>query len=67
MLDLTMVGRNLLMLLILRHLGLHGTQYGETTNELKNLLRARLNIGREDLESKRKAQKCLLYYSVAVA
>lgn len=55
------------MLLILRHLGLPGTQYGETTNELKNLLRARFNIGREDLESKRKAQKCLLYYSVAVA
>ena len=37
MLYLTMVGRNLPMLLILRHLGLSGTQYGETTNELKNV------------------------------
>lgn len=36
-LDLTMVGRNLLMVLILRHLGLPGTRFGETANELKNL------------------------------
>lgn len=58
------------MVLILRHLGLYGTQFGEIIIELKkkNLaVRTRLNISKEDLGSKRKTPKCLLCQSVAVA
>lgn len=41
-----------------------GTQFGETLTELKRpAVRTRLNMGKEDLESKRKTPKCLLCHS----
>lgn len=57
------------MVLILTHLGIPTTQFGETTINLKKKKLAvsiRLNIGREDLGSKQNIPKWF-YHSVVVA